>query len=301
MTDLADAGSVATRPAGNPVRPPAGGDNGSAPPTAKSWFDGLSEGNRKLAETKGWTKPESLDRVFTSYAELERQQGESLRVPAADAPREDWEKFHSRLPEAMRPLTSPEKVEYRRPEGLPENVAYSDELASASKAWAVEAGASPKIAQAYHDRFVGYMAEQAARQEIALARSVEATHDDLVRDWGPTDSDGFRQKLEVANRAMKKLGLVDAYKAKGILLPDGALTDPQIARAFQAIGEAMFTEDTIDGGAALRGGNPFRRNATGDRNISAISALVKSDPARARRLAREAGENPDLWMPSNPL
>ncbi|MBZ9703054.1 MULTISPECIES: hypothetical protein [unclassified Mesorhizobium] len=303
MTDLADAGSVAasSQPAGNPERPPAGADNGSAVLAGKSWFDGLSEGNRKLAEAKGWTKPESLDRVFTSYAELERRQGESLRVPARDAPKEDWDKFHARLPEAMRPLTSPEKVEYRRPDGLPETFAYSDELAQASKAWAVEAGATPKIAQAYHDRFVGYMAEQAAAQQAALARSVEATHDDLVKDWGPADSDGFRQKLEVANRAMKKLGLVDAYKQKGILLPDGALTDPQIARAFQAIGEAMFREDTIDADAAPRGQNPFRRNAAGERNVSAISALVKSDPQRARRLAREAGENPDLWMPNNPL
>ena len=301
MTDLAEAGSVAVRPAGNLAAPPASGDNGSAPAAGKSWFDGLSEGNRKLAEAKGWTKAENLDRVFTSYAELERQQGESLRVPARDAPKEDWDRFHARLPEAMRPLTSAEKVEYRRPENLPENFAYSDELAQASKAWAVEAGATPKVAQAYHDRFVGYMAEQAQRQEIALARSVEATHDDLVRDWGPTDSDGFRQKLEVANRAMKKLGLVNAYKAKGILLPDGALTDPQIAKAFHAIGEAMFREDTIDGGGRLSTGNPFKRNAAGERNISAISALVKSDPARARRLAREAGENPDLWMPNNPL
>lgn len=301
MTDLADAGSVASRPAGNLATPPAGGDNGSAPPAGKSWFDGLSEGNRKLAEAKGWTKAENLDRVFTSYAELERQQGESLRVPAADASPEDWQKFHARLPETMRPVTSSEKVEYRRPDGLPENFAYSDELANASKAWAVEAGASPKTAQAYHDKFVGYMAEQARVQEVALARSVEATHDDLVRDWGPTQSDGFRQKLEVANRAMKKLGLVDAYKAKGILLPDGALTDPQIAKAFHAIGEAMFREDTIDGGGRLGTGNPFKRNAAGERNISAISALVKSDPARARRLAREAGENPDLWMPNNPL
>ncbi|RWI07431.1 MAG: hypothetical protein EOQ92_33560, partial [Mesorhizobium sp.] len=74
--------------------------------------------------------------------------------------------------------------------------------------------------------------------------------------------------LEVANRAMKKLGLVDAYKAKGILLPDGALTDPQIAKAFHAIGEAMFREDTIDGGAALSGGNPFKRNAAGERNLT---------------------------------
>ncbi|TIM18712.1 MAG: hypothetical protein E5Y61_35080, partial [Mesorhizobium sp.] len=117
--------------------------NGSAPPAGMSWFDGLSEGNRKLAETKGWTKPESLDRVLTSYAELERQQGESLRIPAADAAAEDWDRFHARLPEAMRPLTSPDKVEYRRPDGLPENFAYSDELANASKAWAVEAGATP--------------------------------------------------------------------------------------------------------------------------------------------------------------
>ncbi|WP_137934355.1 hypothetical protein [Mesorhizobium comanense] len=303
MTDLADAGSVAARaqPAGNPVGPSAGADNRSAAPAAKSWLDGLSEGNRKLAEAKGWTRTENLDRVFTSYAELERQQGESLRVPGKDASREDWEKFHARLPEQMRPLTSAEKVEYRRPEGLPENFAYSDELASASKAWAVEAGASPRTAQAYHDKFVGYMAEQAQAQQIALARSVEATHDELVREWGPTDSDGFRGRLEVANRAMKKLGLVDAYKAKGILLPDGALTDPQIARAFHAIGEAMFREDTIDGGAAPAGGNPFRRNASGERNLTAISTLVRSDPARARRLAREAGENPELWMPNNPL
>ncbi|UDL89501.1 hypothetical protein LGH82_31365 [Mesorhizobium sp. PAMC28654] len=302
MTDLADAGSVAARqPAGNLARPPANGENGSAPPAGQSWFDGLSEGNRKIAETKGWTKPESLDRVFTSYAELERQQGESLRVPAPDAPKEDWDRFHARLPETMRPVTSSEKVEYRRPDGLPEDFAYSDELANASKAWAVEAGASPKIAQAYHDKFVGYMAEQAKAQATALARSVETTHDDLVKDWGPTNSDGFRQRLEVANRAMKKLGLVNAYKARGILLPDGALTDPQIAKAFHAIGEAMFTEDTIDGGARSSGGNPFKRNAAGERNLTDISALVRNDPARARRLAREAGENPALWMPDNPL
>ncbi|WP_245467891.1 hypothetical protein [Mesorhizobium sp. M6A.T.Cr.TU.017.01.1.1] len=54
MTDMADAGSVvAAPPAGNLARPPANGDNGSAPSAGKSWFDGLSEGNRKLAETKG--------------------------------------------------------------------------------------------------------------------------------------------------------------------------------------------------------------------------------------------------------
>ncbi len=99
---------------------------------------------------------------------------------------------------------------------------------------------------------------------------------------------------------MKKLGLVDAYKAKGILLPDGSLTDPQIARAFHAIGERMFREDTIGGDGGQAAANPFKRDARGERDLAGINALVRSDPERAKRLAREAGENPDLWISSNP-
>jgi hypothetical protein len=302
MSDQAEAGSVAAvvQPAGNLAAPPAVADNGSAAPAAKSWFDGLSEGNRKLAETKGWTTPESADKVLTSYAELERQQGESLRVPAPDAPKEEWAKFHAKLPETMRPVESADKITYTRPEGLPADLPYDETLATASKTWAAEAGASPKVAQAYHDKFVGYMAEQVKAHQTAVAQSVEKTHDDLVRDWGPQTSDGFKEKLEVANRAMKGLGLVDAYKAKGILLADGSLTDPQIAKAFHAVGEAMFKEDKIGADGVQGGENPFKKDAKGERNISAISALYKSDPERAKRMAREAGENPEVWFPNNP-
>lgn len=302
MTDLVETGSVVeTPPAGNPETPPVTTENGSAVEAGKSWFDGLSEGNRKLAETKGWTTPESIDKVLSSYSELERQQGESLRVPAPDAPKEDWDKFYSKLPETMRPVEAADKIEFKRPEGLPENLPYSDEMANASKQWMAEAKLSPTQAQAMHDKFAGYMAEQAQAQQVAIAKSVEDTHDNLVKDWGPVDSEGFKTKLEMANRAMKKLDLVDAYKAKGILLPDGSLTDAQIAKAFQAIGDAMFREDTIGADGNPGGENPFKRNAAGERNLTAISSLVKSDPERAKRLARDAGENPDIWMPQNPL
>jgi hypothetical protein len=303
MTDQAEAGSVAVDPpAGNLATPPAGAENGSAAPEAKSWFDGLSEGNRKLADAKGWTKPEGgIDKVLTSYAELERLQGETLRVPAADAPKEEWDKFHSKLPEDMRPVASPDKIEFKRPEGLPADLPYNEELANASKPWMAEAGLTSKQAQAVHDKFAGYMAEQAKSHQAAVAKSVETTHDELVKDWGPTDSDSFKEKLAVANLAMKKLGLVDAYKAKGVLLPDGALTEPQIAKAFAAIGEAMFKEDKIDGDGSLGGVNPFKRNAAGRiENVTAISALIKSDPERAKRLCQEAGESVATWFPNNP-
>lgn len=299
MADTAIVESVVEKPAGNSAEPLVVADNGSAANAGKSWFDGLSEGNRKLAETKGWTTPDSADKVLSSYAELERQQGDALKLPTTDAP-EDWDKFYARLPEDRRPIASPDKIEFTRPDNLPENVPYSDELAKASKPWMHEAKLNPKQAQLMHDKFVGFMAEQATAQQAAVAQSVEATHDDLVKEWGPTDSDGFKTKLEVANRAMKKLGLVDAYKGKGILLPGGELTEPQIAKAFAAIGEAMFREDVIDAGGIPGGENPFKKNAAGDRNMTAISALVKTDPERAKRLAREAGENPDVWMPTNP-
>lgn len=299
MTDTAEAGSVAAeaQPAGAPATPDASAVNGSAA-GADNPFSGLQdEGARKWVETKGY---KNVADVVTAAHSLEQRLGTALTVPAADASKEDWEKFYSRLPEDMRPIASPDKVEFKRPDTLPENVPYSEDLANASKTWMAEGGLNPKQAQVIHDKFVGYMAEQALAEQARIAQSVETTNDDLVKDWGPKESEGFQQKHELANRTVKKLGLVEAFKETGILLPDGALTNPQIAKAFQAIGERMFKEDTIGAGDAGGGENPFKRNADGSRNVMAISALVKSDPERARRLAREAGENPDVWMPNNP-
>lgn len=302
MTDQADAGSVAAdaQQAGNLATATETADNGSAAATEQNWFDGLSEDNRKLVEAKGWTSPDSIDKVLSSYSEMERLQGASLRVPADDAPQEEWEKFYSKLPENMRPVSDPEKLKFKRPDNLPEDLPYNDELAAASKAWMVEAGLSSAQSQAMHDKFAGYMAEMATAQQQEIAKSVEETHDSLVKEWGPKDSEGFKQKLELANRAMKKLGWEDAYKAKGILLPDGSLTDKTVAEGLAAVGEAMFAEDTLGGDDGAARGNPFKKDANGQRNMTAISALIKKDPGRAKRLAREAGEDPESWMPSNP-
>jgi hypothetical protein len=301
MSDQAASGSVeqaAPVPAGAPTGaapPPSNGSSGAGDNTP---FSGLSEGTRKWVETKGY---KSLEDVASSALGLEQKLGTMVNVPAADASQEDWDKFVSRLPEARRPIEAPEKLEFKRPEGLPENLPYNEELANAAKPWMHEAGLTAGQAQTMHDKFAGYMAEQATAYEQTLAKSVTETHDALVKEWGPVDSPAFKEKLAIADRAMKGLGLVDAYKAKNILLADGSLTDPQIAKAFLAIGEKMFKDDTIGAGDLALAGNPFKRNADGERDLKGISALVKRDPQAAARLAREAGENPAVWLGTNPL
>jgi hypothetical protein len=298
MTETAAEGSVqpGAAAAGNPPSAQSPAENGSAAGTG-SFLDGLSEGNRQLATNKGWTTPDSLDKAFTAYAELERKQGDALSVPKDDAPKEEWDKFHSRL---GRPET-PDKYEFKRPEGLPENLPYSEELAKASKPWMHEAGLSPRQAQTIHDQFVKYQADQTEAMLKQQGQAVSDTHDALVKEWGPKDSETFKQKAALMNRAGEKLGLTDAFKQSGIVLPDGSITNPQIARALAAVGEAMFKEDTIEARAAVNGENPFKRDANGKiGSPGAISALIKSDPERAKRMCRETGEKVSYWFPDNP-
>jgi hypothetical protein len=288
MSD-ADAGSVAQQSAasaGTPGSQQASADNGSAA-AAASPFAGLQdEGTRKWVETKGYKSVEDLAKAAVNQESII---GSSVRRPADDAPAAEWDKFYSKI---GRP-EKPDAYELKRPDGLPADLPYDEALAGSFKTWAHQAGLNGKQAQSLHDAFALAQAEQAKAHVTALTKAVETTADALAKEWGPQDSEGFKAKHELANRALKKLGLVESFKKSGIILNDGALTDPALAVAFSQIGEKMFAEDVIDGEGGQGGPNPFK----GEKNLTQITALVKSDPDKARRLAREAGVDPDHWVP----
>jgi hypothetical protein len=288
MSD-ADAGSVAQQAAasaGTPGSQQASADNGSAA-AAASPFAGLQdEGTRKWVETKGYKSVEDLAKAAVNQESII---GSSVRRPADDAPAAEWDKFYSKL---GRP-EKPDAYELKRPDGLPADLPYDEALAGSFKTWAHQAGLNGKQAQSLHDAFAHAQAEQAKAHVTALTKAVETTADALAKEWGPQDSEAFKAKHELANRALKKLGLVESFKKSGIILNDGALTDPALAVAFSQIGEKMFAEDVIDGEGGQGGPNPFKDDQF---NLSQITALVKSDPDKARRLAREAGKDPAQWV-----
>lgn len=285
MSESAQAGSGAagTQQTGTPGSQQTPAVNGSAT-GAETPFSGLSEGTRKWAETKGY---KSYEDIALQGMNAEQKMGSMISVPSADAKPEEWQGFYSKLPEAMRPV-SDIKFDYKRPEGLPADLPYSDDLANASKQWAVEAGVPAKAAQVFHDGFAKWQAEQWQAQKDAVGKSVDAAHDELVKTWGPKDGEAFKIGVEKVNRTLKKLGILDSAKKLGFLLPDGALTDGQFAKAMAVAGDALgVLEDTIDHGSVPAGTNPWK---TG--NITQQSLLKKNDPATARRLVKEAGLDP---------
>lgn len=283
-----DAPAIADAPAGNPEVQPAVADNGSPAPAESDPFSGLSEGNRGWVETKGF---KSADDIAKSYQQLEQRLGTSLTPPKDDAPTEEWDKFYGKL---GRPET-PDAYDLKRPEGLPEEMPWNADAEGEFKKWAHADGLTAKQAQGQLSKFAQFQAEQFKAAQAAQAEAVETTHSELTKEWGAPDSEGFKTKLAMADRAMRKLGLTEAYQKSGLILADGSVTDPQIAKAFAAIGETMFKEDTIGSDPLPTGGNPFKPGPNGERQITAISALIKNDPEQAKRLAREAGENPLDW------
>lgn len=271
MTDQANPGAaMAGTPDGATV-PPA--NNGSPAGGATDFLAGLQNAeSRQWVESKGYRALDPLvesarhaDRIQAEYNEFKAK---ALTPPAADAKPEDWQAFYARL---GRPETA-EGYEFRLPQGLPEGFAYDGQSASAYRGWAHEAGLTPRQAQSLHDRFVQHQAGQQSAYVQAIVQRGEAAQSALVRAWGDTDSEAFRQNVEFADRFIRQNGgeaLMGELKSSGLISPDGYVLSPALAQAMARAGKALYAEDQFATGGVAGGSrsaaetlypvDPFRR------------------------------------------
>lgn len=296
MVDIAQGSDFSGNPEGTPTPAPegSGGDGGS------DFLSVLSEGNRELATAKGWTGPESFDEVLTGYGALEKQQGNSIAMLGEEATPEERAAFFEKVSEGWTPKEA-SGYEYKMPEGLPEDFAYSQEFVTEASQWFHEAKLNPQQAQFLHDKWVGSLAgshalagEAAGEAAKALEESHAEAHQALEKAWGPSGSEGYQTKQSQAVNAAEKLGLMGDLVEMGYITEDdsGARTVDAKGAAFAqklvAVNAAMFAEDGLGGGGSSGADNPW----AGTQNLSKQSSIIRENPQQAKAFITAAGKDP---------
>jgi len=277
--------------------------NGSGE-SSENPFAGLDTGTREWVEKKGY---KSVGDLAKAAFHSEGLVGRSVQVPGGDAKPEDWDALEtsidSKLPADRRTPEKPDGYAFKMPEGLPEDMPYSEELAGKFKTWAHEAKIPPGKAQRLHDNWVKEQAGAYEAEKTAIVARATAATDALEKAWGNSATPEFKTSANEALAGIKGSGgeeLLAALNEANLVKDVGGVPvvlSAPIAIAFAKIGKALYAED-VDHGAGAGGNagssNPFTSgpntgNAT-ERNI-----LWKQDPERAKRMIVAAGFTPDQF------
>lgn len=289
-----------------PDAPQGSGQQAGQPPGAtstpaspvvgdSSWLNGLQDaGNRELAKAKGWDKSNSPDVVIHGYRELEGRLGKSIVLPEANAPKEDFDKVYTAL---GKPKT-PGEYAFKLPQGVAENFPYDDAFATEFKNKAHEADLSPRQAGHIHDWFVQRFDKQLKDGVEGMNRRVGTAHQEILAKWGPTDGEGYIKNIGYAKAGLRGLGLVETFKAAGLIDQGGNIADSKLAFALATVGEGLFRE------ASMHGGDPGHFTTTnpwkeGQENLTEQGRIQRENPELARSLIKAAGLDPDKALFKN--
>jgi hypothetical protein len=223
--------------------------------------------------------------------ESDRIASGSLQVPKADADQETWDKFYTKL---GRPETA-EGYTFNAPKEMPENMPYDGDAATWLKGVAHKLGLSASQAAGLHDDYVefqsGRAGDLAGASQQALGERVAESISTMTEKWGPMDGGTFKMNVELADRFFKAVDVSGDLKGElnsaGLIGENGEILSASLAFAFANAGAAIYAEGdafNFNDGQTLEG-NPFEKD-----NLTAIMALVKADPDKARDLARAAGK-----------
>lgn len=292
------AGSVAAADGGAPAGAPPPGDGSAAAPNgsgnggAPDPFAGLDTGTRDWAGKKGY---KSMQDIASAALNAESLIGKSVQLPGADAKPEDWNKFYGRI---GRPEKS-DGYEFKLPDGVPKEMPYDGEFASAFKPVAHQLGLTAKQAAGVHDFYVNAQGQAFGKSGEATAKALSDATTAMEARWGASDSEGFKTNVAGAARALKNLGLEDSFNRAGLLVKIGdqtAIGDPALAFALAEIDAKLYREDGLEKGNGPGAGadNPFA-GGPDKGNATEQNKLWNSDPARAESLMRAAGFSPEQF------
>lgn len=274
----------------------AGNPDGANGEGAQGQASGADQFAELETATREWVKTRHGDDVLklaNQAFELDKFAGNAVQVPKDREDTDAWGKLYERL---GRPADAA-KYNFTVPTDLPEAVPYNSEFADAYRTKAHELGLSQEQASNLHDFVVTEQTKFGTELQTTigdkLTVDIEAANTALQSKWGEPSGETYKANLEMAGRFFDAVdengGLKAALTGAGLTGPDGEILVPDLAFAFAKAGAAIFTEGTtLTDGGGLAGANPFADGG----DLTKIMAAVKSDPAKAKVLAKQAGVDP---------
>jgi len=252
----------------------SGADNGAGP--GSDPLAGLSEEDRALFKQKGW---ESFSDSLKSYRDLEKQ-------------------FSARGPNTQQEYRLGDYV-FNKPQDA-EKLGYNEAFADAFKQGAHKLKLSPEQASGVHDWFLEFAKQSITSQQQKFAEQtaelVNTAERQLKQSWGETNSPIFQRNFDLAQRAIRQLGLGDSLAEMGVIRAVNGKPTVANAKFFEAmakVGSGMFAEDDLYG-ERNSGRNPFDPKEKG--TAKEQGELIKSDPDRAEMLIRALPpEDQAMW------
>lgn len=178
----------------------------------------------------------------------------------------------------------PDEYKFEAPQNA-KDIGYDAQMAGAFAGKLAELGIAPDKGAGLYEWYMGTLGAAATSQSEAQAKIVgerlETSFNDLTKAWGGQESPAFKRNLALADRAMNQLGLTDELVSLGVLHKDDAgvhVANAKVYAALAKIGAAMFAEDSLYGGSADSGKNPFDPKAP---DLTAQSRLIKDSPEKA--------------------
>ncbi len=203
--------------------------------TGETWLSSLPD---ELKTNPSLTKFKEPVEVFRSYVSLEKKIGEKgIIKPKDDAPLEEWNKYYADL---GRPET-PDAYEIGRPEGLPDEFPYSEELEGQFKKWAHEAGLTAKQTKELFNKYIQLNISEYEKASKIIGEAKGKAEEVLRSEWG----DNYDTNLELARKARRQFA--PDHGPEWEQLEFGLGNNPTMVKMFTNIGARMSEGELVKG------------------------------------------------------
>lgn len=216
LGDAGKEGGVQDKPASDKPDPKAG--------DTQDWRSGVAADLRDLPEVKRY---KTLDAMVKGHVEQSKFVGGSIRIPAADAKQEEWDKVYEKL---GRPA-KPEEYKFNIPAGAESYVDKAGQESFAKGAHAVG------MTQKQIDFSVKWQGERILAAQAEIGGSYAETKKALQEEYGGA----YERNLGIAQRFVREMGgkeLLDYLDVTGLG------NHPALVKAFVKAG-ALLVEDGV--------------------------------------------------------